>query len=347
MIAYPPFATTVAGSFPHTDPAALCQQLAGVLDIPAWPQLPRRDFRENMYVQFSRALPSVRLDLEAEKITFYVDDALTSSVLPFYEAYLAEDFDTFALAPAYASGFEAMLDALARFPGEWAKGQVTGPISLGLTVTDQNLRSSLYHEQLSDVIVKNTAMCARWQIQRLHQVRPNIMLFVDEPYMASFGSAFISLEREQVISFLDDVFQAIHQEGALAGVHCCGNTDWSVLLATEVDILNLDSFGFLESLALYPAELDAYLARGGCIAWGAIPNDESLKTTNPQVLADKLLGGLEHVADRGAGQGLTTGRLAASALLLPSCGLGSTTLEYAEAALEMLIRTALLLRTAH
>jgi len=295
-------------------------------------------------VQFSLALPALTLDPHSEKITFEIDNDLASRVLPFYEHYLADDLEAFALTPAYASGFEAMLNVLAQSSGEWAKGHVTGPISLGLTVTDQNLRSGLYHEQLADVIVKNAAMNARWQIRRLREVRPNIVIFVDEPYMASFGSAFISLDREQVIGMLDEVFQAIHHEGAQAGVHCCANTDWSVLLATEVDILNLDSYGYLENLALYPSELDAYLARGGCIAWGAIPNDESLQSTNPQALAEKLLRGLEHIAARGAGHGLTTERLAAGSLLSPSCGLGSTTLEIAEAALDMLVRTAPLLR---
>lgn len=37
-----------------------------------------------------------------------------------------------------------------------------------------------------------------------------------------------------------------HNEGALAGVHCCGNTDWSVLLETSVDVLNLDGYDYLD-----------------------------------------------------------------------------------------------------
>lgn len=93
-----------------------------------------------------------------------------------------------------------------------------------------------------------------------------MILVVDEPYLAAFGSAFISLSREEVIAMLDEVFAAIHQEGGLAGVHCCANTDWSVLMATSVNFLNLDSNGFVENLALYPDELRAFLDRGGYIA---------------------------------------------------------------------------------
>ncbi len=43
-----PFPTTLIGSFPHLDAAALCRSLGAAIDIPAWPQLPRRNFRESM-----------------------------------------------------------------------------------------------------------------------------------------------------------------------------------------------------------------------------------------------------------------------------------------------------------
>jgi hypothetical protein len=251
----PNFLTTHLGSIPHTDSVEVCDHLIHILDIPAWPQLSRRTFRENMYVQFSASLPALVTDETRQKVYFDTRGDITPLLEAFYTSYLANDLDAFGLKPAYASGFYNMLEALRRNPGEWAKGQVTGPISFGLTVTDQVLRASLYNEQLADAIVKNTAMIARWQVKQLRAVRPNVILFLDEPYMASFGSAFISLTRGQVIEMLNEVFDAIHAEGGLAGVHCCANTDWTVLLATKVDILNLDAYGFIENLALFPAEL--------------------------------------------------------------------------------------------
>ena len=50
-----------------------------------------------------------------------------------------------------------------------------------------------------------------------------VILFVDEPYMASFGSAYVSLEKEQVIAWLDEVYEALHAAGAITGTHCCRN----------------------------------------------------------------------------------------------------------------------------
>ena len=336
----PPFATTVIGSFPHKNCADLCARLAN-LDVPAWPQLTRRSFRENMYVQYSAPLPALVVDDTAEKIYFNTQDDISLALTPFYESYLAEDMEAFALPQENAQGFYEMLEVLKNAPGEWVKGQVTGPISFGLTVTDQDLRASLYNELLADVIVKNCAMNARWQIRRLKEVRPKIILFVDEPYMASFGSAFISLSRDAVVQILDEVFDAIHAEGALAGVHCCANTDWSVLLETQVDLLNLDAYGYLDNIALYPQELSDFLKRGGRVAWGSIPNQEDIWTATPAGLAERLQTGIQDLTTRASAKGLAIDdSLLADALLTPSCGLGSTNEDLAERVLEILKETA-------
>jgi len=254
--------------------------------------------------------------------------------------------EAFALTPDYAAGFFAMLDALKATPGVWAKGQVTGPISFGLTVTDQDLRATLYNDLLADAIVKNIAMVARWQARQLKTVRPNVIIFLDEPYMASFGSAFISLSREQVITWLDECFDAIHSEGAVAGIHCCANTDWGVLLATQVDILNLDAYGFIENLALYPVELRKFLDRGGSLCWGLVPNNEQIFNETPQGLADRLRTGIKLICEKATARGvnLKVDEFAARSLVAPACGLGSTSVEVADRVFEVLAETGKILQ---
>jgi hypothetical protein len=342
----PHFLTTQIGSMPYPRPDGICERLVSVLDIPAWPQLPRRSFLESMYVQYSPALPGIVMDREKEKIYFNTETDISSALEEFYAHYLAEEVDCFGLRPDYAVGFYAMLDTLSKTPGEWAKGQVTGPISFGLTVTDQNLRASLYDDMLADTIVKNMAMNARWQVRKLHAQRPNVIIFVDEPYLASFGSAYISLNREQVITILDEVFAGIHAEGALAGVHCCANTDWSVLLGTQVDILNLDAFGYLENLALYAAELRAFLDRGGCVAWGIVPTGQEIFDVDGPILAQRLRDGLESIRQKSHARGITIdpAELAVHSLVTPSCGLGSTNIETTDRVLETLFRTSEILK---
>ena len=51
---------TMIGSMPHTDPAEACAVVSRYLkDIPAWPQLPQRSFKENMYAQYSEGFPGI------------------------------------------------------------------------------------------------------------------------------------------------------------------------------------------------------------------------------------------------------------------------------------------------
>ena len=340
------FLTTHVGSVPNTTINGLTERLNSLLDIPAWPQLPRHSFRESMYVQYSPTLPGICEDADQGKVHFDAMADLSQAMEVFYTAVLAEDVEAFALRPNYAIGFFAMLEMLKRTKGKWAKGQVTGPVSFGLTVTDQDLRASLYNEMLADLIVKNTVMNARWQIRQLKSVRPNVILFADEPYIAFFGSAFISLSREQVISHLDEVFDAIHTEGALAGVHCCANTDWGVLLATKVDILNLDAYGFIENLALYPFELRDFLDRGGSLCWGILPNNEQIFNETPQGLAERLRNGIRLIVEKAAARGveIKTRELETRSLIAPACGLGSTSIKAAERVFEMLEETGEILQ---
>ena len=332
------FITTHVGSVPHPEANGLVDTLVNFLDVPAWPQLSKRSFRESMYVQYSSLLPAIREDAEEEKVFFDTSEDITDALETFYTPFLADDVDAFALKPEYANGFFAMLDALRDSTGDWAKGQVTGPISFGLTVTDQNLRASLYDEMLTDAIVKNAAMNARWQIRQFKSVRPNVILFLDEPYMAAFGSAFISLSREQVIAYLDEVFDSIHAEGGVAGIHCCANTDWGVLLASKVDILNLDAYGFVENLALYPAELREYLDRGGNVCWGVVPNTEQIFEETAQGLVERLRNGIKLIVEKAALRGVTikAEEFDSRSLVAPACGLGSTSIEVADRVFEML-----------
>jgi len=341
------FLTTHVGSVPHKDPANLTHRLASLLDIPCWLQLPRRHYLENIYTQYAATLPGVFVDAEKEKAIMHTSDAdFDTQLEAFYQSIIDDNIEHFALTPDCALGFFNLLDELKPHPAAWVKGQVMGPISFGLTVTDQDLRASLYNETLADALVKNMSMNARWQIRQLKTVAENVILFVDEPYMASFGSAFISLSREQALGYMNEVYNAVHGEDALVGVHCCGNTDWGLLLGSSADILNLDAYSFLDNLALYPSEFRHFLDRGGAVCWGIIPNDERIQNETARSLADRLRAGFKLITDKAATRGvrITADELASRSLLSPACGLGSTTVEIAERVFDVMAETAEILK---
>ena len=156
---------TGIGSLPHPDPQdALELILSTFPTIPFWPQLSRRDFRENMYAQFSEDLVGVKIDVPHEWIGAMIDDETLAGAEKFYARYLENDPAPFAVSREYAAGLYALRDQRDMLrDARWIKGQVTGPISFGLKVVDQNLRPMLYDETLRDVLVKHLARKAQWQ----------------------------------------------------------------------------------------------------------------------------------------------------------------------------------------
>jgi hypothetical protein len=314
---------------PHTDPGKACALIARYLkDIPVWPQLPRRSFLENMYVQYSQGFPGVVV--EKEKIYVDRNRDLTGPLEQLYTAYLANDFNKFPITQDYAKGLHTFLSLEGLNP-KAIKGQVTGPISWGLTVTDKDKKSIIYDDVLGDAAAKLLRLKAAWQEALLGQISRRTIIFIDEPYMTSFGSAFVSISRERVISLLDEVFGGIK---GLKGVHCCGNTDWSVLLATSVNILNFDAYNFAETLALYPSEVKRHLDRGNAIAWGIIPTEvESLEKETVASLKDRLEAAMAPFTRNG----VPFKQLIEHGLLTPGCGIATLQKdEAAEKALELL-----------
>lgn len=322
---------TAVGSVPHTDPQVACELvLEHFPQLPAWPQLPRRSFTENMYVQFSERFPGVVLDVENQRVIVDRRQDLAPALEQLYAAYLENDLGFAAIGPDYAAGLAQFLSSfVTHSPSPVAlKGQVTGPVSWGLTVVDQDRRPVLYDEVLADALARHLRLKAAWQERELRRLCPRTIIFVDEPYMSSFGSAYVSLEREQVITLLEEVFAGI--EG-LKGVHCCGNTDWSLLLATSVDILSFDTYEYAETLALYPDAVRAFLDRGGMIAWGITPKTDVVWRETAESLAARL----EEAIDLLVRKGVPRDDILAASLVTPSCGVGTLDEPAAERALAL------------
>jgi len=328
---------TAIGSMPQTDAKAACAQVIKYLkEIPCWPQLPRRSFKENMYAQFSQGFPGITVT--ADKV--YVDRAkdIDGPLERLYAAYLENDAADYAVSADYAAGLHAFL-AMENLSPLAVKGQVTGPVTWGLTVADSDGKAIIYDDILGDAAAKFLRLKAAWQEKELKKLSPNTIIFVDEPYMASFGSVSVPLSAEKVISLVEEVFRGI--EG-LKGVHCCGNTDWSVLLNTSLDIISFDAYNYAQSLSLYPKEVKGLLDRGGAIAWGIVPNDgASLGKETASSLKDRL----EEAMVPFTRSGVSFKQLLRQSLLTPSCTLASLDTPDASArALELLADLSRLMR---
>ncbi len=350
-------ATTI-GSLPHTD-VALGTRLMfeSTPEIPAWVQFPRRVFHENMMVQFTEGMPGLVEDEGEERVTFDTGvpdfvDRLTD----FYARYLAvteegdaDALDSFGLSSRYAAGFAEFVARLPEqaTPPVMLKGQVTGPFTLGTNLLDQDRRCAYYDDNLHDVVVKTTALRAVWQMARLSAFGPRVMIFLDEPSLLGFGSqTFITVSREDVIGDINEVVAAIHGRGGLAGVHCEANTDWSLLMESELDILDFDAYDHMQAMTLYPAELHGFLARGGSLGWGLVPTldrEAAATETLPSLLAR-----FDEGVDRLVRKGFDRELLLRRALITPSCGAGGVLTEpLAERVLGLLRQLSTVLQERH
>jgi len=322
---------TAIGSLPHQSPEAACRViLDSIPEIPVWPQLPATDFRESMEIQYSEGLPGVVLDSVGRKMHFDTSGDMTGGLEKFYENYMAENLDYFKISPGFSRGIyemERILTAQKPAVLRYFKSHVTGPITVGLGRTDENKRSIYYNEMMRDVVVKATEMKARWLLDRFRKLGVPQLCFIDEPILSAFGSStYVSVQRSDVVQYLRDVIAAVHKGGALAGIHCCGNTEWTILVDAGTDVISFDAFDYGETIAYYPGPIKDYLERGGVLAWGIVPTSAKIAAETPE----SLLGRLRAAIDNLAGKGIPQSLIWEKCLVTPSCGTGSLPVDLAE-----------------
>jgi methionine synthase II (cobalamin-independent) len=330
---------TIIGSMPQTDPKEACSLVAKYLpDLPAWPQLPNGSHLENMYIQFSEGFPGLVLDGDKAYVERPAD--FDSRLEELYNADAEDNPDNYGISAEYAAGLHAFLALKGQHP-RMVKGQITGPITWGLMVTDREQRGILYDDLLAEALAKFLRLKAMWQERFLRQIAPETIIFVDEPYLTSLGTAFVSIANEQVSTLLEVVLSGLT---GLKGVHCCGSTDWSLLLRSSADILSFDAYNYADSLGCYPAEVKAFLETGGSIAWGIVPNEEDNVARES---VDSLCDRLEEAMAQFTRDGLPIKQLAAQSLLTPSCTLASLSAEASIRSLKLLSELSTRIRSKY
>ncbi len=317
----PHLSTTGIGSLPFADRDEAASFVLSVdLSIPFWPQLPKRRFSEGMIPQYSEGMPCIRLDAEGESIR--LDSGNRDSELEeFYGRFLEEDPSLFPISEQAAAGLYAFERLAAGRTWPFVKGHTTGPITLSTGVFDAQ-RNPLYSDpDLRDAAVKAIVRKVEWQIGRLKPfASEGVVIFVDEPALAAYGSsAYIYLSEANVHELLGEVFQAVTAAGAIPGIHVCGNRDWGMLARSGVRIINFDAYEYGTTMALYPDDIQRFLASGGCIAWGIVPTSEAVRRETAQSLADRLQACFAALAAKGIARELAREQ----SILTPSCGAGT------------------------
>ena len=319
------------GSLPHTDPVrAVDLVLEKLTSIPIWPQLPNRGFQENMYAQYATRLPGVRIDGVRKKVQVDLRDYDPEEI---YTAILSEDVDAFSMQEDNFAGFHELMSRSLQ-NAVAVKGQVTGPVSMGLQMTDQEDKPVLYDEAYGEIVRKNLNMIARWQERELRKKCSRTIIFIDEPYLSLIGTPFASVSGEDAVGWINEVLAGL--EGT-KGLHCCANTDWPLVMSTDIDLLSFDAYDYGHTIALYPDEVAAYMERGGAIAWGIVPNNaEVLDRESVSSVAQRAEECFRGLIDKGLSEELVLER----SILTPQCGLSGLDEMTASRVLDLLTKVS-------
>jgi methionine synthase II (cobalamin-independent) len=151
--------------------------------------------------------------------------------------------------------------------------QIAGPLTLrwSLRLSDgAPLSASPNGNAVETQIVRLVLARALALARKVKDAGATPVVFLDEPGLYAYDRRdprhVVALQELRVLVL------ALRHEGALVGVHCCGNTDWGALLGLGFDIVSLDA-----RLSLTPLLATGTFARfheeGGILALGIVPTD--------------------------------------------------------------------------
>lgn len=318
------------GSLPHTSPLqALRVLLNTTSEVPTWPQLPRRSFRERGDVQSVIGFPGLMLDEMTEQV--YIDRTHAQHTIDQLAlAYLQNNFAYSALTNEDAPGLVELRRSLHQsFQSYAVKGHISGPISLGLQLVDEQQRPLLYDPMLMEALAQHVALRATWQVQQLAGPTSDLIMCLDEPFLDAFNSAMLPIDWEQGVEWLEMVFAGI---AGCRGLAASGMVNWALVLETSVECIHFDAFMCGEALVEAAVQLNDFLARSGTVIWGIVPADEKvLGAETVATLFDRFKRLLE---DFGAA-GVANDQLLQASLISTNGGLFRMSIDSAEHALAL------------
>jgi hypothetical protein len=296
------------GIMPHTN-VERALELALSLDIPFWPQLPNLSFYEDMYAQTSQNFPGTVVDPDGEKVSF--NRAKFDAELGDYSLRMAEP-ETFVLNRRYSMVYHRFLsEALQDYPA--IRGQVTGPVSFGFRVTDEESRPIIYSEEVRSLLfdfIQRKANAQYWQLKQKNQ---NAFVWLDEP---GLGWVFSGLTGYNDVQARQDYHSFLAGLDGPKALHLCANVNLPYLLGLGIELLSFDAYQIETMPKGYVTAVADFLRSGGIISWGIVPTDsENLGKETPETLAELLSNYWEVVA---VNAGLPARAIAERALIAPA-----------------------------
>lgn len=257
--------TTAMAVMPHTD-VDRALETALTMDIPFWPQLPRLNYHEDMYVQAAEHFPGILLSMEKRTLRFSMEKFLSEleDIMNRFDS--PEIFD---ISKTFSAVYHRFLDLdLSDRPA--IRGQLEGPISFGFNVADENDRPILFDDTVRPFLFEFMARRVNVQLARLKEKNADAFMYIDEPGLQFLFSAMSGYGDIQAKTDMEMFFSLIDRP---RGVHLCGNPDWDFLLNLDMEILSLDLYTNHDVFSSYAPAIKRFLEKGGVLSWGIVPTN--------------------------------------------------------------------------
>ena len=299
--------TTGMGILPHRE-MERALAVAMSVDIPFWPQLPKMNYFEDMYVQASENFPGIIVEPEERRISFSTEKfygELENALLNL------ENEDFFRISPQFSATYHRFLSQdLSAYAS--IRGQLEGPVSFGLNVLDENKKSLIFNDEARPFLFDFMARKANCQLRELKAKNPRAFLFIDEPGLQYLFSALSGYTPDMARTDYEGFFAQIEHP---RGIHLCGNPDWDFLLHLDIDILSFNAYNCGEIFVKYREGLKRFLDRGGMLGWGLVPaNTDEFNQASP----DGLIHHIESLWRELEKAGFDLGRLLSRSILMPA-----------------------------
>ena len=221
------------------------------------------------------------------------DNARFEKELGDYSRKMTEP-ETFALNQSYSIAYHRFLaEDLRNYLA--VRGQITGPISFGSRVTDENSRPIIYNDGIRALLFDFIRRKVNLQYQHLREKNRNAFVWLDEP---DLGWVFSGLSGYNDVQALQDYHSFLDGVEGLKALHLCASINLPYLLELGIKLLSFDAYQMELMPRGYTSAVADFLGEGVIISWGIVPIDsESLVRETPEMLARLLSGYWEVVAE--------------------------------------------------
>ena len=313
----PSCATTGIGSLPHSQ-LEMALQMALQVDIPYLPQLATGAPGEWLIPSALDGLPGLRFDADGlttvdvaewegqrERFGLSIESALQSDALGSFEPM-----------PQASRAFRPFLWEVENRKLALAKVQIAGPCTVRWVAKTTDGRPTSDVPALDQQIFRLLLAKSLALVKAVRRAGATPLIYLDESGLYALYRK--NAQHLMALQELKVMAMALRREGALVGLHCCGNTDWPAVLDLGMDVLSIDVRLSLDAVLEDTAAIKRFFGSGATLSLGIVPTN--LTATDAAYSIPELVDSVE------ASLRATFGRSAFASvlshtLLTPACGL--------------------------